>query len=567
MMGKLRLALALYLFAVPTAFSALAHGDDDHGHEEPAAVTDALPRLQSTGSKFEIVATAKGHELMIYLGDAATNAPISGASIQIDVDGKPFTATAAAEGTYAADVEPLEVPGSKALLFVVSKDAATDLLNGVLVIPSDTHEDDKGTAAASWLSDPKVWGLGAFAGAIGFVLAFAFRPSRLQATDTDLQGPESPASQTHRILSLLIIGLSLVAFVPSRAIAGPGHDHGEVGARQALAPESSRRMPGGDVFMPKATQFLLQVRTANVATTTVDAAVDLIGTVISDPSTQGLVQAPMDGQVELSSRGISYAGQRVKAGEVLALLAPTMPVYDRGALQQLTAEVEGKLIIAEQKLSRLTRIAGVVAQREIDDTKAELDALREQKRVLSPKSAERLELKAPLDGVISVANVRAGQVVTARDTLFEIVDPDRLWVEAIAIPGHDNGDIFNAHAIDADGHVLTLSYVGQAPSLRQQSLLLNFSIKEPHEGLAIGSPVKVIAQRSSKQKGIVVPATAIVRGANGIEQVWIKASPEVFKPSPVKTRPIDGRSVLVLAGVVDGSRVVTDGAELINQVR
>ena len=51
--------------------------------------------------------------------------------------------------------------------------------------------------------------------------------------------------------------------------------------------------------------------------------------------------------------------------------------------------------------------------------------------VLEPKDAQLIELKAPVSGVISVANVRAGQVVTTRDTLFEIVDPGRLWIEEL----------------------------------------------------------------------------------------------------------------------------------------
>ena len=39
-------------------------------------------------------------------------------------------------------------------------------------------------------------------------------------------------------------------------------------------------------------------------------------------------------------------------------------------------------------------------------------------------------LRAPADGVIASANAVAGQVVAAQDTLFEIVDPHRLMVEA-----------------------------------------------------------------------------------------------------------------------------------------
>jgi multidrug efflux pump subunit AcrA (membrane-fusion protein) len=236
-------------------------------------------------------------------------------------------------------------------------------------------------------------------------------------------------------------------------------------------------------------------------------------------------------------------------------------------MQQLTAEVEGKLKIAELKLARLERIANIVAKREIDDTRAELEALREQKRVLAPKDAERVQLTAPVSGIISVANVRAGQVVTTRDTLFEIVDPDRVWIEAIGANAHSVEKIGEAQAIDADGHIIKLAYVGRAPSLRHQSLPLQFKVAEPHSGLTIGAPVKVVVQQGTEAEGIAVPDGALVRGANGLTYVWVKVGAERFKPLLVRTAPLDGARVLIVAGVDAGKRIVVQGAELLNQVR
>jgi multidrug efflux pump subunit AcrA (membrane-fusion protein) len=311
----------------------------------------------------------------------------------------------------------------------------------------------------------------------------------------------------------------------------------------------------------------LLVRTLTATPQAARASRELIGAVVPDPSAFGQVQAPMDGRIEIPERGISHVGQRVEAGEVLAFLSPSIPVADLGTMQQLTAEVVGKLRIAEQKLARLSRIAGVVAQKDIDDTRAELDALREQQRVLAPKDAERIPLKAPVSGIISVANVRAGQVVTTRETLFEIVDPHRLWIEAIGGATHAALDITAAHATDPDGHSIRLSYLGRAPSLRQQAQPLQFKVEEVHDGLVIGSAVKVYVQQGDPVEGIVLPDAAVVRGPNGLPRVWAKVSAERFWPVPVRVTPLDGTHVLVLDGIEAGSRIVVDGAELINQVR
>ena len=77
----------------------------------------------------------------------------------------------------------------------------------------------------------------------------------------------------------------------------------------------------------------------------------------------------------------------------------------------------------------------------------------------------------------------------------------------------------------------------------------------------------MILQSGDEVEGIVLPSSAVVRGANGLPQVWAKAAPERFKPLPVRTLALDGERVLVTAGLGTGDRVVVDGAELINQVR
>lgn len=558
------------------AGAAQAGPGHDHGPEPAAATAPAVPRVIAEGSDLEIVATPKGHQLTIYLDRIATNEPVDGASIEVSGDGiAPVKATPAGNGTYTLDADWLDVPGTKALTFVVEVNGEADLLAGSLVIPGEAHEEDG--AASGWIgfaARPELWLLAITVGLGGFFLAFAFRPLRLPPDDPVKSEPASEPSKPVSLRALknaaeiVLIAVLLASSMPRNAAAHEGHDHG---ADAAPAPAGSApvKQPNGEVFMPKASQRLLQVRTARAAVEKTQVATELVGTVISDPAHEGRVQAPMEGQVELASGRVSYVGEVVNAGDVLALLAPAMPVYERGTLAQVTADVEGKLRIAEQKLQRLTRISGdYIPQREIDDTRTEIESLREQKRVLEPKNTERLELKAPISGIISVANVRAGQVVSARDTLFEIVDPKKIWIEAISVPGNDDqGEVSSAAALDAEGHKIPLAYIGRAPALRQQALPLLFKVEAPHDSLAIGVTVKVLVQHGKPLEGIVVPDAAVVRATNGLPQVWVKVGPERFAPRAVRVKPLDGERVLVTAGLEPGDRVVVEAAELINQVR
>lgn len=550
--------IAITLSLLLSAALAFAHGDDDHSHgDEPTAAvlaSGAAPRLEAAGADLELVAIVADRQLTIFLDRLATNEPIDGAVIAVTADGiAGGTAKALGAGTYALPAPWADEPGTKALKFAISAGSASSVLEGKLEVGEAVHAAP--STAIGWhtlLEQPLTWVLAGIAAVLGFVVALAFRPA-------------NRASREPLVLAVA----AFLTVNADRARAHEGHDHAddEAPAVALAQTDAPRRLADGDVFLPKSSQRLLHVRTLVAKREASQQGRELIGTVVPDPSTFGQVQAPMDGRIELPERGISHVGQHVDAGEVLAFLSPSIPIADLGTMQQLTAEVVGKLRIAEQKLSRLTRIAGVVAQKDIDDTRAELEALREQQRVLTPKDSQLIPLKAPVGGIISVANVRAGQVVTTRETLFEIVDPNRLWIEAIGVAAHAAPHITAAHATDPDGHSIKLSYVGRAPSLRQQTQPLQFKAEEIHEGLIIGSAVKVYVQQGDPVDGIVLPDTAVVRGPNGLPHVWVKMSAERFRPLPVRVAPLNGADVLVLDGIEAGSRVVVEGAELIKQVR
>jgi hypothetical protein len=79
--------------------------------------------------------------------------------------------------------------------------------------------------------------------------------------------------------------------------------------------------------------------------------------------------------------------------------------------------------------------------------------------------------------------------------------------------------------------------------------------------------VTVLATTAEAHDGIAVPRASVLRGANGQNLVWEHVAAERFVSREVRTEPLDGTRVLVQAGLEPGQRVVTQGAELLNQVR
>jgi multidrug efflux pump subunit AcrA (membrane-fusion protein) len=176
-------------------------------------------------------------------------------------------------------------------------------------------------------------------------------------------------------------------------------------------------------------------------------------------------------------------------------------------------------------------------------------------------------LQAPVSGVIAAAHAVAGQVVEAREKLFEVVDPRRLHIEALAHDPALPAQVAGA-TMAVGGHTLPLQFLGAARSLREQALPLRFRAQGAAlAGLAVGQRVQVQVQTRDTVQGLRVPVSALVKNPANQTVVWVKLAPERFEPRSVSTEPLDGTQVVVTAGLKAGDRVAVAAATLINQVR
>jgi biotin carboxyl carrier protein len=560
------IARLMPLLAILICWPALAHEGHDHG-DAPAAVAQALPRVQARSDVFELVAVASGHKLTIYLSDFKTNAPVPEANVEVAFDGKSFPAVRRGEGVYQITADWLDVPGAKPLVFTVVTPAVSDLLDGVLEIAQPPAAAAYNVAFADLVRSRLLWAWTLLAAATGFVVALAFARRAPAAASGVHAADEQRSAPRSRAASLLLVGVvasaGLLLPVP-RALAA-SHDHGSEG-EALIGIDMARRLPDGSVFMPKPAQWLLGVRTSITETAKAARTIEMVGTVIPDPSASGRVQASLAGRVGVANGRLPHVGQQVSQGDVMALLSPSVPAFDRGTTDAQVAEIAGAIEVAEQKARRYAGVGpGTVPQKDIDQVNAELTALKARRAALRPVGGPEM-LKAPVSGIVAAANVHLGQVVDARETLFEIVDPDKLWIEAIGTELQDIQGILAAMAVTS-GKTTRLSFIGRAPGLKQQAQPLLFRVDEPIAALAVGRPVTVLVESKQELSGIVVPASAVVRASNGLPQVWEHVSAERFEAIAVRTAPLDGRTVLITAGVKEGTRLVVEGAEFINQVR
>lgn len=329
---------------------------------------------------------------------------------------------------------------------------------------------------------------------------------------------------------------------------------------------TAQRLADGSLFVPKAMQRQLGLRTVQAEIRNIPATVEFNGRIIADPNAGGRVQADQSGRIEPTPHGLPTLGQKVRKGQVLAYLRPVASSIERGNQQAQLAELESQLAIAERKAERYQQLEGALPQSAIEAARLELKALKRRRAAVGASINASEPLVAPASGVISAANALVGQVVEAKEILFEVVDPARLAIEALAYDPALAAAIVSASAAVAGGS-LELQFVGSGRQLREQALPLLFRVKSANVAMAVGQPLKVIARTSRASKGASVPQAALIKTGAGEAAVWIHADAEHFVLRKVGQHPADAATVALTSGVAQGERVVTEGAGLLSQVR
>lgn len=351
----------------------------------------------------------------------------------------------------------------------------------------------------------------------------------------------------------------MLAVLLSVALASP------VSLAAGNSSETARRLSDGSLFVPKPMQRQLAIATQRSGNGQVAQTVTLAGHLIPAADASGVVQAPQIGILLPASGGLPQLGQRVHQGETLAWLAPQPNAADRATIEAGLAEAGGRKRQAEQDLARYSALRPHVAQQQLDTLAITIAA--EQGRIDAyRRSLARQPLRAPLSGSIAAVKAVAGQVVDARETLFEIVDPRRLAVEVTAFDPGLRTNIAAAHLITPEGQSFDLQMIGAGAVLREQAVPIQFRLLGDTGALAIGTQAEVQLHSRQTQSGSLLPAAAVTRDSSGNQVVWAHTGAEIF--TPLRVKPVSAHSgKVIVSGLPEHARIVVRGAELLAQIR
>jgi RND family efflux transporter MFP subunit len=182
----------------------------------------------------------------------------------------------------------------------------------------------------------------------------------------------------------------------------------------------------------------------------------------------------------------------------------------------------------------------------------------------------RVELRAPISGILDAVESGPGELVQAQEPLFVILDLETLWIEA-RVPEADLSRMNEAATAiyevpgqkgeytaiaDQTGHLV---HLGREVEPRTRTVPVIYEINNAGGRLRAGQYVNLQAQTHRVVDAMAVPEEAIV-DEDGRPVVFVHVSGETFEKRELTLGIRDGPWVQALSGLSAGERVATRGA-------
>jgi cobalt-zinc-cadmium efflux system membrane fusion protein len=266
-------------------------------------------------------------------------------------------------------------------------------------------------------------------------------------------------------------------------------------------------------------------------------------------------------------------GQRVRKGDVLAVIASAEIANQRGELAALEKRVAyARSVYASEKTLWEEKISArqdyLKAESELREAEIGLQIARQKLAALGGQrggsgASNRLQVRAPFGGTIVEKHVALGEVVGADTRIFTVSDLASVWADVV-VPAKDL-DIVRvgtdavirsvASSTTAPGKV---SFVSSLIGEESRSAKARVVLSNPKSAWRPGLFVNVDIVTGSAQVPLAVSREALqtIEG----RQVVFKRVDEGFVAQPVSTGRSDGRLVEIVSGMKAGEQYAGAGS-------
>jgi cobalt-zinc-cadmium efflux system membrane fusion protein len=283
-----------------------------------------------------------------------------------------------------------------------------------------------------------------------------------------------------------------------------------------------------------------------------------------------------------------FEGQSVRAGAVLAMLHSTDLSDTQFALVKATSQQN--LAATSVKRAEQLVAADVIGQAELERRRAELlqatteaASYRTQLRGLGMTEEQihqvetnrRLSADYPIvtpkGGTVLKRDITIGQVVQPADPAFTIADLSTVWIVA-NVPEEDAGQLeegmnvaVHIPAIPEANISGYLSFVSPIVDPATRTVEVRMDVENKH-GLLKPDQLANMTFIGHANRKLTVPNAAVVRESN-TDYVFVEVAPSKYALREVSLGEEEDDFRVVLSGVQENERIVTDGAFHLNNQR
>lgn len=264
-------------------------------------------------------------------------------------------------------------------------------------------------------------------------------------------------------------------------------------------------------------------------------------------------------------------GQAVTKGQLLATVASSV-VSD---LRSELSAAQKRLELARTTLSRERKLWEEKISAEQDylqarnaQNEAEIAVTNARQKlqatgIAGGQGGNRIELRAPFDGVIMDKHATLGESVREDTALFTVADLTSVWANfnvaakdiEVVQTGKRATVQASATSSKAEG---TVSYVGSLLGEQTRTATARVTLQNPQGAWRPGLFVTVLVEADRKSAALTVPNDAL-QNMNG-KQVVFTRTPDGFEAKPVQTGVTDGIRTEILEGVAAGDDVAGAGS-------
>jgi cobalt-zinc-cadmium efflux system membrane fusion protein len=331
--------------------------------------------------------------------------------------------------------------------------------------------------------------------------------------------------------------------------------------------------------------LLAQIKISVVSQGDVSDILRVAGQIDFDEQALTRIGASVTGRVTQIN---AQLGNEVKKGDTLALINSSELSNSQLAYLKARSEKEfhRRTVQRAKTLFEADVISAAELQRresEYEVASAQTRAAQDQLRVLGVnlKAMEELATTGAIDSVASVMatikgvvverKVTTGQVVQPADVLFTVADLSRVWAVA-QVPEQQVAQVkvgqsvrIEVPALENEKLIGKLIYVGQTVNPESRTVLVRTELDNTSGRLKPSMLASMLIE-STPTKRVVVPITAIVREQDA-DYVFIEEKPGSFRLKPVRLSSEHNGQRVVLDGLSQGMRIVSDGAFHLNNHR